>query len=95
MQEHTINVRTSAHTQINTGELSRFILKGCAYAIYGLLVVVDGINNPNSYETKFLTLPYFIGGLALTRSICEALDSHHDAHAALFTLGLTTLGALS
>ncbi|MGB0848318.1 MAG: hypothetical protein ACPGSM_16435 [Thiolinea sp.] len=82
-------------THIDTGHLTRFILKGCAYAVYGLLVMVDGLNNPESYNSRFLTLPYLIGGLALTRSICEALDSHHDGHAALFALGLSTLGALS
>lgn len=80
---------------IDTGDLIRFIIKLFSYLAYALLVVVDGLNNPESYETKFLTLPYLVGGLALTRSICEALDHNYDGHAAIFAMGLSTLGALA
>lgn len=95
MQEHTSNVRTPAHAQINTGQLIRFILKAFSYAVYGLFVVVDGLNGPESYNSRFLTLPYLVGGLALVRSLCEALDHDYDGHAALFALGLSTLGGLA
>ncbi|MGB0849423.1 MAG: hypothetical protein ACPGSM_21990 [Thiolinea sp.] len=76
-------------------ELTRFILKGCSYAVYGLMVVVDGLSNPDSFHSRFLTLPYLIGGLALVRSFCDALDGHYDLHAGVFALGLSTLGALA
>ena len=95
MHEHSINVRTPAHAQINGGQLARFLFKGCAYSIYGLFVVVDGANNPESYDSRFLTLPYFVGGLALLRAFCEALDHGYDGHAVLFAFGLSTLGGLS
>ena len=75
--------------------LPRFILKGCAYAVYGLMVVVDGLNNPESFQSRFLTLPYLIGGLALVRSFCDALEGHYDLHAFVFALGISTLGALA
>lgn len=84
-----------AESNIDIGQLTRVIFKGYAYAVFGLLVVVDGLNNAESFETRLLTIPYFIGGLSLTRSIGEALDSHHDFHAALFSLGLSTLSALA
>ena len=77
------------------GKLTRFILKGCAYAVYGLMVVVDGLNNPESFQSRFLTLPYLIGGLALVRSFCDALEGHYDLHAVVFALGISTLGALA
>lgn len=84
-----------ATREVDTAELIRFVLKGFSYCAYGLLVVVDGMNNPESFNSKLLTIPYFVGGLALVRSFCEALDSHHEAHAALFAVGVSTLGALS
>lgn len=95
MQEHTINVGDSTHTEINPGELTRFIMKGTCYAVYGLFVVVDGVNNPASFDSRLLTIPYFVAGLALARSFCESLDQHYEGHAAIFALGLSTLGALT
>ena len=79
----------------DTGNLIRFMLKDCSYAVYGSMVVVDSLNNPESFDSRFLTLPYLIGGLALVRSFCDALDGHYDLHAGVFALGLSTLGALA
>jgi hypothetical protein len=76
-------------------DLARFILQLTAYAVFFLFIVIDGLRNPISYDSKFLTLPYLIGGLALVRSIGEALTHHYDLHAALFTLGLSTLAVLA
>ena len=77
------------------GDLARFILQLTAYAVFFLFIVIDGLRNPISYDSKFLTLPYLIGGFALVRSICEALTHHYDLHAVLFTLGLSTLAVLA
>ena len=87
----------SANTgaSLHHGQIARFILKGCSYAVYGLLVVVDGVNNPESFKSKFLTIPYFLGGLALARSFCEALDHGYEGHAFIFFTGLSTLGGLA
>ena len=82
-------------TDIPKETLPRFILKGCAYAVYSLMVVIDGLNNPESFQSRFLTLPYLIGGLALVRSFCDALNHHYDLHAGVFALGISTLGALA
>ena len=95
MQNELYQSDGSPVASIPTGELIRFIIKVLSYLTYALFVVYDGMNNPESYETKFLTLPYLIGGLALTRSICEALDHHYDFHAGLFALGLSTLSSLA
>ncbi len=96
MQEHSINTRASAHIEnIQLTELIRFVIKAFSYLSYGLFVVVDGLSNPESYNSRFLTLPYLLGGLCLTRSICEALDGGYDGHAVVFALGLLTLGGLS
>ena len=105
MQEHNTNAiasmslgetyATHSESVQDTGNLIRFILKGCSYAVYGLMVVFDGLNNPDSFDARFLTLPYLIGGLALVRSFCDALDGHYDLHAGVFALGLSTLGALA
>ena len=82
-------------SESTNGDLARFILQLTAYAVFFLFIVIDGLRNPTSYDSKFLTLPYLIGGFALVRSICEALTHHHDLHAALFTLGLSTLAVLA
>ncbi len=105
MQEHNNNAvvpmslgetyATHPESVPDTGRFIRFVLKGCSYAVYGLMVVVDGLNNPESFQSRFLTLPYLIGGLALVRSFCDALDGHYDLHAGVFALGLSTLGALA
>lgn len=81
--------------QMNYSDLCRFILKGFFYALYGLFVVVDGVNNPESFEARLLTIPYFVGGLALVRAFCESLDHHYDGHAAIFAMGISTLSALA
>ncbi|MGB1258317.1 MAG: hypothetical protein ACPG51_20755 [Thiolinea sp.] len=80
---------------ISTGACFRFVLKIFAYSAFLLLVVFDGLSNAESFNTRLLTLPYFIGGLCLTRSICEALEYHYDGHAALFAMGLSTLSAMA
>ena len=96
MQNQHSNIVRQAHMEsIPTGGLIRFIIKSFSYSFYGLLVVYDGLNNPVSYDSRFLTLPYLIGGLCLTRSICEALDAGYEGHAAIFVMGLSTLGALA
>ena len=77
------------------GDLARFILQLTAYAVFFLLIVIDGLRTPISYDSKFLTLPYLIGGFALVRSFCDALDNHYDLHAVVFALGISTLGALA
>ena len=82
-------------TNQSKSEEIRFILKMTAYVVYGLFIIIDGLRNPLSYYTKVLTIPYFVGGLALARSIDEALTHHYDLHATLFTLGLLTLAALA
>ena len=84
-----------ATIQHQRGLMARFILKILSYAAYSLLIVIDGLNNPVSFDSRFLTLPYLIGGLALVRSFCAALDGHYDFHAGVFALGLSTLGALA
>ena len=105
MQEHNNNAvvsmslgetyATHPESVQDAGNLIRFMLKGCSYAVYGLMVVFDGLSNPESFHSRFLTLPYLIGGLALVRSFCDALDGHYDLHAGVFALGLSTLGALA
>ena len=104
MQEHSINTRAPAHTEnIPLTELIRFGIKAFSYLGYGLFVwvclvffvLVDGLSSPESYNSRFLTLPYLLGGLCLTRSICEAMDGGYDGHAVIFALGLSTLGGLS
>jgi hypothetical protein len=85
------NIKPATHT----GELTRFILQLTAYAVFFLFIVIDGLRNPISYDSRFLTLPYLIGGLALARSIGEALTHHYDLHAVLFALGLSTLAVLA
>lgn len=96
MQEHSINTRAPAHTEnIPLTELIRFGIKAFSYLGYGLFVLVDGLSSPESYNSRFLTLPYLLGGLCLTRSICEAIDGGYDGHAVIFVLGLSTLGGLS
>lgn len=81
--------------EIDTNQLIRFLLKLFAYATFLLFVVTDGLNNAESFDTRLLTIPYFVGGLSLTRSIGEALDHHYDLHAGLFAVGLSTLSALA
>ncbi len=76
-------------------ELSRFILKGLAYAIFILLIMIDGLNHPVSFDARLLTLPYFVAGLALVRAFSNALDARYDFHAGVFAIGLSTLGALA
>lgn len=95
MQDALYQSAGSAGAPIQRGQLARFILKTFSCAFYGLLVVVDGLSGPESYDSRFLTLPFLIGGLALARSICEALDHGYEGHAALFALGLSTLGGLA
>ncbi len=96
MQEHSINTRAPTHTEnIHLTELIRFGIKAFSYLSYGLFVVVDGLNNPESYNSRFLTLPYLLGGLCLTRSICEAVEGGYAGHAVVFALGLSTLGGLA
>ena len=80
---------------ITNGDLARFILQLTVYAVFFLFIVIDGLRNPISYDSKFLTLPYLIGGFALVRSFCAALNDHYDLHAAVFALGISTLGALA
>lgn len=92
---HSTGYPVATAPEISTALLVRFIIKLFSYLTYTLLVVMDGLNNPESFNSKLLTLPYLIGGLALTRSICEALDHHYDGHAAIFAMGLSTLGALA
>lgn len=94
-RNHTQIAPTVRETTLQTGELVRFILKGFSYAVYGLFVVIDGGSNAESFNARMLTIPYFVGGLALTRAFCEALDQHHDGHAAIFAVGLSTLSALA
>lgn len=105
MQEHHSNAvapmslgetyTNNPESVLDKGQFTRFILKGCSYALYGLMVVIDGLSNPVSFDSRFLTLPYLIGGLALVRSFCAALDAHYDFHAGVFALGLSTLAALA
>ena len=95
MQDALYQSAGSTGALIHRGLMTRFILKGCSYAVYGLLVVIDGLSNPESFHSRFLTLPYLIGGLALVRSFCDALDGYYDLHAGVFALGLLTLGALA
>lgn len=85
------------HTGTTTlnSDLIRFILQYTTYAIYFLFIVIDGLRNPISYDSRFLTLPYLVGGFALTRSIAEALTHRHDLHAALFAFGLSMLAMLA
>jgi hypothetical protein len=82
-------------TLLDTRHLTHFILKLLAYALYALFVLVDGLVYPESYQTKMLTLPYLIGGLALARAFGESLDCQHHLHAGIFATGLTTLAALA
>lgn len=105
MQEHNNNAiapmslgesyTTQPKFTLDKGQFTRFVLKGVSYGLYGLMVVIDGLNNPSSFDSRFLTLPYLIGGLALVRSFCVALDAHYDFHAGVFALGLSTLAALA
>lgn len=75
--------------------LPRYILKGLAYALFTLVIVVNGLNHSISFDTRLLTIVYFISGLALVRAFCEALDAHYDYHAGVFAIGLSTLSALA
>ncbi|MGB0849477.1 MAG: hypothetical protein ACPGSM_22260 [Thiolinea sp.] len=95
MQDALYQSAGSTGAPIHRGLMTRFMLKGCSYAVYGLLIAVDGLSNPVSFDSRFLTLPYLIGGLALVRSFCAALDAHYDFHAGVFALGLSTLAALA
>ena len=99
MQSNDNNLRVPVRIEytdaIPTHELIRFILKLLSYFTYGLFVVIDGLNNPESFQSRFLTLPYLVGGLALVRSFCAALNDHYDLHAGVFALGISTLGALA
>ena len=98
MQNGSYQTARSPVRFVNTthsGDLARFILQLTAYAVFFLFIVIDGLRNPTSYDSKFLTLPYLISGLALVRSIGEALTHHYDLHAALFIIGLSTLAVLA
>ena len=95
MQDALYQSAGSVGATIQRGLMARFILKILSYAAYSLLIVIDGLNSPVSFDSRFLTLPYLIGGLALVRSFCAALDGHYDFHAGVFALGLSTLGALA
>ena len=63
MQEHNNNAiasmslgetyATHPESVLDTGNFIRFVLKGCSYAVYGLMVVVDGLNNPESFPFPF------------------------------------------
>lgn len=76
-------------------ELPRVILKGLAYALFILLIVANGLNHSVSFDTRLITIAYFISGLALVRAFCEALDAHYDYHAGVFAIGLSVLSALA
>ncbi|HPQ96947.1 MAG: hypothetical protein KDI44_18025 [Thiothrix sp.] len=90
LQSHPPTDQTAA-----TGELIQWGIRALAWAVFALLVLVDGLRNPASLESRLLTIPYFIGGLAFCRSIGESLNGHHYLHTALFLAGLLTLGALA
>lgn len=80
---------------ISNADLYKFVCKGAVILMVALFVFIDGLQVPETFTIKALTIPFFICSVAMLKNLHHALNNNHNMHAVLFICGLSTLAALT